>query len=106
MSRTIKAEELQSKLKTDDVKVIDVRRSEDYKADDSAIPNASWFDPANIDGWCDTMPKDKDVVLYCMRGGSVSNEVVDTLQSKGIKARYIEGGFDAWKKSGGGVDKK
>ena len=29
-----------------------------------------------------TMPKDKEIVLYCMRGGAVSNSVVDTLQAK------------------------
>jgi rhodanese-related sulfurtransferase len=36
-----------------------------------------------------------------VRGGSVSNSVVDQLQAKGVKARFIEGGFEAWKASGG-----
>jgi rhodanese-related sulfurtransferase len=36
-----------------------------------------------------------------VRGGSVSNSVVDQLQAKGVKARFIEGGFEAWKSSGG-----
>lgn len=49
------------------------------------------------------MPKDQEVVLYCMRGGAVSNEVVDALQAKGIKARFIEGGIYAWKEAGGAV---
>ncbi len=103
MSRTIKPQELKSLLETKDVKVIDVRRKDDYAADNSAIPGATWFDPANIDGWCDTMPTDKELVLYCVRGGAVSNSVVDTLQAKGVKARFIEGGISAWKDAGGKV---
>ncbi len=103
MSRTINPQELKSLLGNKDVTVIDVRRKDDYAADNSAIPGASWFDPANIDRWCDTMPKDKELVLYCVRGGAVSNSVVDTLQAKGVKARFIEGGISAWKEAGGSV---
>ncbi len=103
MSRTINPQELKSLLANKDVKVIDVRRKDDYAADNSAIPGASWFDPANIDRWCDTMPTDKELILYCVRGGAVSNSVVDTLQAKGVKARFIEGGISAWKEAGGTV---
>ncbi len=103
MSRTINPQELKSLLENKDVKVIDVRRKDDYAADNSVIPGASWFDPANIDRWCDTMPTDKELILYCVRGGAVSNSVVDTLQAKGVKARFIEGGISAWKEAGGSV---
>lgn len=106
MNRTIKPEELKSTLGNKDLKVIDVRRKDDYLADNSAIPGSTWFDPANIDGWCDTMPTDKEVVLYCVRGGAVSNAVVDALQAKGVQARFIEGGITAWKEAGGSVEKK
>lgn len=103
MSRTISTQDFRNIQDSKDVKVIDVRRKEDYTADNSVIPNSTWFDPANIDNWCTTMPQDKDVVLYCMRGGGVSNSVVDTLQAKGVKARFIEGGIAAWKEAGGKV---
>ncbi len=103
MSRTISTQDFKNIQDSKDVKIIDVRRKEDYTADNSVIPNSTWFDPANIDNWCTTMPQDKDVVLYCMRGGGVSNSVVDTLQSKGVKARFIEGGIAAWKEAGGKV---
>ncbi len=103
MNRTINPQELKSLLANKEVKVIDVRRKDDYAADNSAIPGASWFDPANIDRWCDTMPTDKELILYCVRGGAVSNSVVDTLQAKGVKARFIEGGISAWKEAGGSV---
>jgi len=103
MSRTIKPEEFKSLQDNKDVTVIDVRRKDDYAADNSAIPGSTWFDPANIDNWCSTLPADKEVVLYCVRGGAVSNSVVDTLQAKGLKARFIEGGISAWKDAGGKI---
>jgi len=103
MSKTIKPEEFKSLQENKDVTVIDVRRKDDYAADNSAIPGSTWFDPANIDNWCSTLPADKEVVLYCVRGGAVSNSVVDTLQAKGLKARFIEGGISAWKDAGGKI---
>lgn len=106
MSRTINPQEFKSMLGNKDLTVIDVRRKEDYMADNSAIPGSTWFDPANIDNWCTTLPENKEVVLYCVRGGGVSNSVVDTLQAKGLKARFIEGGIAAWKEAGGSVIKK
>lgn len=101
MERTIKANELKAQLGK--VKVIDVRRKADLDADTSKLPNASWHDPEQIDNWIGQMPKDQDVVLYCVRGGSVSNGVVDKLQAAGVKARFIEGGIVAWKEAGGEV---
>lgn len=106
MSRTINPQEFKAILGSNDVTVIDVRRKDDYAADSSVIPGSTWFDPANIDNWCSTLPTDKEVVLYCVRGGAVSNSVVDTLQAKGLKARFIEGGITAWKDAGGSVKQK
>jgi rhodanese-related sulfurtransferase len=103
MSRTIQPQELKAMLGSRDVTVIDVRRRNDYIADHSAIPGASWHDPTQIDDWCDTLPRGREVVLYCVRGGTVSNSVVDALQAKGLKARFIEGGISAWKDAGGSV---
>jgi rhodanese-related sulfurtransferase len=67
------------------------------------LAGATWKDPSQIADWADSLPKDQDIVLYCVRGGSVSNSVVDTLQAKGLKARFIEGGIEGWKASGGEV---
>ena len=83
----------------DEVVLLDVRRREDF--DGHVIPNAEWHDPEQVDEWAEGIPQDKEVVLYCVRGGSVSNKVLDSLLEKKIRARYIEGGIEAWKKSGG-----
>lgn len=103
MSRTISTQDFKAIQDSKEVTVIDVRRKEDYAADNSVIPGSTWFDPANIDNWCTTLPENKEVLLYCLRGGGVSNSVVDTLQAKGLKARFIEGGIAAWKEANGKV---
>jgi len=102
MERTIKSEN----LNPNDVLVLDVRRESDYSASTNVIPGSFWKNPEKIDEWITALPKTQDVVIYCARGGSVSNSVVDRLQAEGIKARYIEGGIEGYKTSGGKVDQK
>ena len=106
MSRTIKPQEFKSILGNKNVTLLDVRRKDDYDADSTVIPGSNWLDPSQLDSWSATLPADKEVVLYCVRGGAVSNSVVDALQAKGLKARFIEGGISAWKEAGGSVAQK
>ncbi|OYW37272.1 MAG: rhodanese [Hydrogenophilales bacterium 12-61-10] len=81
--------------------VFDVRREADYAASGELIPGAMWKNPDKIDAWIGALPLTQEVVIYCVRGGSVSNSVVDRLQAAGVKARYIEGGLEAYKAAGG-----
>jgi rhodanese-related sulfurtransferase len=83
--------------------VFDVRREADYAASGETIPGAMWKNPDKIDAWIGALPLTQDVVIYCVRGGSVSNAVVDRLQAAGVKARFIEGGLEAYKAAGGKV---
>jgi rhodanese-related sulfurtransferase len=100
MNRTIAPQALKKQLAENrDVIVLDVRRSADYEADEEMIPGAVRRNPEQVDHWVQEIPKNKDVVVYCIRGGSVSNSVVDKLLATGVSARYIEGGWEAWKKS-------
>lgn len=95
-----------AKVKPDQVLVLDVRREADYRASNEIVPGAFWKDPARIDAWISAVPKNHDVVIYCVRGGAVSNEVVDRLQAEGVRARYIEGGIEAYKAAGGRLERK
>jgi rhodanese-related sulfurtransferase len=99
MERTIKPEDF--KVIADTVTVLDVRRKEDHAASVESVPGAQWRDPAQIDQWIDNVPRDQDVVIYCVRGGSASNTVVDRLQACGVQARFIEGGIEGFKAAGG-----
>lgn len=95
-----------AKLNPDRALVLDVRRAADYAASNEIIPGAFWKDPEKIDAWITALPKTQDVVIYCVRGGSVSNSIVDRLHAEGVKARFIEGGIEAYKAAGGKLERK
>jgi len=83
--------------------ILDVRRVGDLAASSEQLAGAHWKDPEKLDVWADGLPQDQEIILYCVRGGGVSNSVVDVLQAKGLKARFIEGGIEGWKAMGGAV---
>lgn len=95
-----------AKVNPDDVLVLDVRREADYRASHEIIPGAFWKDPEKIDAWISAVPKTHNVVIYCVRGGAISNSIVDRMHAEGIKARFIEGGIEAYKAAGGKLDRK
>lgn len=101
MDRTISPDTLKNDLANK--YVLDVRRADDRNASSEQIAGANWKDPMQIAEGGDALPKDRDIVLYCVRGGGVSNSVVDTLKAKGLNTRFIEGGIEGWKAAGGAV---
>ncbi len=46
------------------------------------------------------------MIVYCVRGGSVSNTVLDRLLAKDVRARYVEGGILGWKAAGGETERE
>ena len=102
LARTIKP----NKFDPDTTLVFDVRREADYAASGEIIPGALWKNPDKIDAWIAAVPKTHEVVIYCVRGGEVSNQMVDRLQAAGVKARYIEGGLEGYKAAGGKLARK
>jgi rhodanese-related sulfurtransferase len=103
MNRTITPHDLKTLIEKKSVTVLDVRRQNDFDADQVKLPGAQWNNPEQMAEWSKGLPKDKEVVIYCARGGSVSNAVLDHLLGQGVKARFIEGGIEAWKGAGGAV---
>ncbi|MCR4300091.1 MAG: rhodanese-like domain-containing protein [Sulfuricaulis sp.] len=106
MSRTIAPNDLKPLVERKPVTVLDVRRQNDFAADGVTLPGAQWKNPEQMTEWSKTLPQDKEVVIYCARGGSVSNSVLDHLLAQGVPARYIEGGIEAWKAAGGATAAK
>jgi rhodanese-related sulfurtransferase len=107
VERTIRPDDLKERLAArKEIILLDVRRKTDYDADRDTLPGAEWRDPDKVAEWSMELPRDKRVVVYCVRGGSVSNNVFDYLQGKSLHARFIEGGLEAWKAAGGPVVKK
>ncbi len=101
MDRTLSPEALKTELAGK--YILDVRRAADHAASGEQLAGADWKNPELLAEWANTLPRDQDIVLYCVRGGAVSNSVVDALQAKGLQARFIEGGIEGWKAAGGAV---
>ena len=100
MATTVRPDELEPLLKTEGVLLLDVRRRTDYESEPGRIPGAEWRDPEQVTAWREGLSPDRRVVVYCVRGGSVSRSVTATLAEQGIPADYLEGGITAWKDSG------
>jgi rhodanese-related sulfurtransferase len=101
MKNSISPEELKNLLAKDPdaAVVIDVRRKNDFEADKRFIGEAHWRDPEQVDTWSTDLPRDKAVVVYCVRGGSVSQSVSAKLAEDQVQVRYLEGGLAAWDQS-------
>ncbi|MCH7936219.1 MAG: sulfurtransferase [Proteobacteria bacterium] len=88
-----------------DVTILDVRKKPAYDDDTVVIAGAAWRDPAMIDEWApglaSDVTRDRPVVCYCVHGHEVSQGVAAALRDLGLDARYLEGGFDNWKATGG-----
>lgn len=80
--------------------VIDVRRADDHESDPQGIPGAQWRAPVLLEDWAGGIPAGAEVVVYCVRGGSVSQGVQAALAARGVKARYLAGGLAAWSAGG------
>ncbi len=89
---------LQKKAK---VKVIDVRLPKDFQADPGLIPSATWQDPNQVESWAKTLSKDTPIVVYCVHGHHISQQVAERLLSLGYPARKLAGGIHAWKEAKG-----
>ena len=97
-SRTLSSSAFQEASKRgEQLVILDVRRPQDRAQDPQGIPHSIWYHPDEVHEWSKQLSKDKAIVMYCARGGSVSNGLVDILQTKGFNARFIEGGLAAWR---------
>jgi rhodanese-related sulfurtransferase len=87
------------------ITIIDVRRKEDFDKAPQTFAGASWKNPAEVDQWSKALPTQQEVIIYCVRGGSVSQSVQQRLAEQGCSVRYVEGGLEALNTSPRGVTK-
>ena len=58
-------DELKAKLGSPGMVLIDVRTESDWENSAEKIAGAIRMDPETVDTWAATLPKDKEIVLYC-----------------------------------------
>jgi len=86
------------------VRLLDVRRKMDYEASPHKIPGALWRDPEKIGLWINELPAGQQAVVYCVKGGSVSQSITDRLRSEDRNALFLKGGLKAWIEGGKTVE--
>jgi rhodanese-related sulfurtransferase len=102
MDASISAAELQASFRSGSSPlVIDVRKSERFRASPYVIKGALRRDPLAVEQWKRTLPQAASVVVYCVHGHEVSQGV-----AKALGARYLEGGIEQWKEDRGEIAPK
>ena len=86
--------------------VIDVRRREAFLKDTKTIAGALRRDPEQVAAWAAELPSAEKVVVYCVNGHEVSQNVAKALRSEGREAFFLEAGFAGWQAAGGACDRK
>jgi rhodanese-related sulfurtransferase len=105
MADSITTEELKALMGGDrQPALFDVRRKADFDAAPKKIETAAWLDPEKADEWIAELPQDRAVVVYCVKGGSVSQGIADRLQQQHQNVKFLQGGIKAWVELGEPVE--
>lgn len=83
--------------------VLDVRRAGVFQQARTMLPDAHWRDPARVQDWAGELPRNRDVVVYCIYGHEVGRSTAMKLRAAGVRAHFLPGGIDAWTQVGRGV---
>jgi membrane protein DedA with SNARE-associated domain/rhodanese-related sulfurtransferase len=97
----IEPEELKAMLdQGKEVHIIDLRHPLDYLPDPRMLPGAELLTPETLVARSATIPRDRDIVLYCTcPSDATSARMALRLRKLGIyRVRPLRGGFEAWKK--------
>lgn len=86
--------------------VIDVRRGPAFAESTRMLSGALRRAPERVADWAGSLPAADSFVVYCVHGGEVSQRVAKVLAERGIEARFLDGGIDAWASSQGALDAK
>ena len=102
MDASISAASLnQSILGAEPPLVIDVRRNARFLEASDLIRGALRRDPDRVEEWRKSLPQAARVVVYCVHGHEVSQNV-----AKALGARYLEGGIEHWREERGEMASK
>lgn len=80
--------------------VLDVRLADDRERSGQRLPNTAWRNWQEDKNWMAGLPKDRQIVVYCMYGFWVSQDAAAALRKEGFDARNLAGGIAAWRAMG------
>ncbi len=76
--------------------IVDVRREPARLESGLTIKDALRRLPESAETWWSDF-KHKPVIVFCVHGHEVSQNACALLAERGIDARYLKGGFEAWR---------
>ena len=80
--------------------IIDVRKNKAFSLANDTLPGALRRDPSQIDSWADTLPAAAAVLVYCVHGHEVSQNIMSALRARSVNAQFLQGGIEAWRELG------
>ena len=81
--------------------LVDVRKPPDFAADPVMVPGSFRGDPERWGSWAVALPPEREIVVYCVHGRSVSQDAAAALRGMGLRARCLTGGIADWRMRGG-----
>jgi Fe-Mn family superoxide dismutase len=82
------------------IQLLDVRRPEHVAPAKDTIAGADWHDPAKLDEWLAKIDRSRPVLVACVHGLDVGRSTALALRARGVDARYLVGGIEAWRTAG------
>ncbi len=79
--------------------IIDVRLPEDFASNPVLIEGAVYRNPERLSQWAGELPKDRPIVVYCVKGAWVSQKVAAFLHGQKRDVYSLAGGQAAWNAS-------
>ena len=93
-------ETIKNWLSNPEVIILDVRAPKDWNPSDKKIKGAVRQDPDEVTTWAANLPKNKKIVLYCQKEGTIVR-VAKKLNDLGfIQVLALKGGWSEWDKAG------
>ena len=101
MKEVITTTELNETLQSNhSPQIFDVRKKPAFDSDPRTISTAQWQQHDAVEQWAKQLSKESPVVVYCVHGHEVSQNVAIGLRELGFDASYLEGGIVTWLEEG------
>lgn len=81
--------------------LFDTCRHEAFAASERVIAGAKWRSHREVDAWAPEIPVGAEVVVNCLHGHQMSQSSVARLRARGVRARQLAGGIEAYIDAGG-----
>jgi len=79
--------------------IVDVRKKPAFDKNPDTLPGATWHNHEKVAVWSKDLQLAPRIVVYCVHGHEVSQNVCGTLRDLGFDACFLEGGINAWKQA-------